>query len=144
VTTPFARANGAFVTSLRHHIHGHRRWAAALVALALLMKLLVPAGFMASASNGTIQIELCASSGPRTIVIAIPGLDHDKKSEAAKGDGPCTFSGHAAPSLGAADPILLAVAIAFIVATVFRTAPVGTPRRRAHLRPPLRGPPATV
>ena len=144
MTAAAAQANRRAVSSFRHHILANRRWAAALIALALLLKLVIPTGFMASASNGTLVIEVCASSGPRTIAITIAGLDHQKKSDAGKGDRPCTFAGHGAPLLAAADPIVLAIAIVFIMATVFRVVSRGVADRVAYLRPPLRGPPAAV
>lgn len=133
------------MTSLRHHILGRRRWAAALITLALLMKLLMPAGFMPSVSAGTITVELCTGTGPQTIVMAIPG-DHeqDKQDGHGKTESPCVFAGLGAPSLAAADPVLIAIAIAFIVATVFRLAAAPAVASFAHLRPPLRGPPATI
>jgi hypothetical protein len=130
------------VTALRHHILNHRRWAAALLALALLAKLLVPAGYMPNVSAGAVTIELCSGFGVEKIALAIPGTDHhQQQDEHGKGDSPCTFSGLIAPSLVGADPILLAVAIAFIIATVFRAAAIVHERRAAWLRPPLRGPP---
>ncbi len=109
------------------------------------MKLLVPAGFMPGTSAGTIMIELCTGAGPQTIAMALPATgDHDKQGDHGKGEMPCAFAGLSAPSLAAADPILIALAIAFIVATVFRSVPVVTAPGFAHLRPPLRGPPATI
>ena len=85
------------------------------------------------------------SLGPIVVIaITIAGLDHQKKSDAGKGDSPCTFAGHGAPLLAAADPIVLAIAIVFIMATVFRVVSRGVADRVAYLRPPLRGPPAAV
>jgi hypothetical protein len=132
------------VTRLRRHILLHRRWAAALIALALLMKLLVPAGFMPSVASGKITIELCSGFGVQKVEMALPGMaDHQPApADHGKADSPCTFSGLTAQALAAADPIILAVGLAFILATVFRKAAVVLPRLPGHLRPPLRGPPA--
>jgi hypothetical protein len=129
------------VKGLRHHILGHRRWAAALIALALLAKLIVPAGFMLDGSAGRITVELCTGFGVQKVEMALPGQpdQHDRQSKA---DSPCTFSALAAPALGGADPIQLAIAIAFVMAIGLRAVAIARPRSFAHLRPPLRGPPA--
>ena len=131
------------MTDLRRHILGHRRWVVALIALALLARLLVPAGVMPSVSGGIVTVELCSGYGVEKVTIAIPGLpdQHQQQGEHRKGDSPCTFSGLTAPSLGGADPLILAISIAFIVATAFRNAPIVHERRATWLRPPLRGPP---
>jgi hypothetical protein len=131
------------VARLRLHLFTHRRWAAALIALALLAKLVVPAGFMLNAGAGTITVELCSGTGVQKVEMVLPGqpAQHDQQNTA---DSPCTFAGLAAPALGGADPIQLAIAIAFIVAVDFLPVPVARPRDAAYLRPPLRGPPATA
>jgi hypothetical protein len=133
------------VTALRHHLLRHRLLTAWLVAVALLMKILVPAGYMASVSAGSITIELCSGYGPQKIFVAMPGMTHhpDQKGEHGKAEMPCAFSGLSAPSLTGADPLLLTVAIAFVILTVFRIAARPTlPGAPSYLRPPLRGPPA--
>ncbi len=124
---------------LRRHIFGHRRWAAVLIALALLTKLLVPAGFMLNSSAGSITVELCSGFGVQKIEMAIPG-----QPKPVKADSPCTFAGLGAPMLGGVDPILLAFAIAFIIAVGFLVVPLIRPRDAAYLRPPSRGPPVTA
>jgi len=45
-------------------------------------------------------------------------------------------------TLGAADVLLLALALAFIFALGIAPSRPAPPARAAHLRPPLRGPPA--
>lgn len=133
------------MTSLRHFFLRHRAFAVWLVAAALVMKVLMPAGFMASASQGAMTIELCSGYGPQTVTVAILGADErHAPAQHDKSDMPCAFSGLAATSLAAADPIILAIAIAFIIATAFRTAPIHVARAPARLRPPLRGPPLTA
>lgn len=127
------------VNGARHLILKHRRWAAALIALALFAKLLVPAGFMLNNTAGSITVELCSGFGVKTIEMAIPG--HPKP---VKADSPCTFAGLGAPMLGGVDPILLALAIAFIMAIGFLAVPAMRPRATVWLRPPLRGPPVTA
>jgi len=128
------------VTSLRHYLRAHRRIAALVVALALAVRILVPAGFMPAIDGGAITVTLCNGYGPATVTLAIPGKHHG-------GDGgqrtqqPCAFADLALPVLGGADPVQLAAAIAFILLAAFfavRAFPLARPRQ---LRPPLRGPP---
>lgn len=130
---------------LRHHLLRHRLLAAWLVAAALLMKVLVPAGYMASVSAGSITVEPCPGYHPPKMVVAMPGMTHhpDQKGQHGKAEMPCAFSGLSAPSLAGVDPLFLAVAIAFVVLTVFRIAArIVLPGTPSYLRPPLRGPPA--
>lgn len=108
------------------------------------MKVLVPAGYMPSVSAGSITIELCSGYGPQKMVAAMSGMTHhpEKKGEHGKAEIPCAFAALSAPSLAGADPLLLALAIAFIVATVFRIGRPTAVSTPAFLRPPLRGPPS--
>lgn len=122
--------------------------AAWIVAAALLMKLVVPAGFMPVFSGSSVTIEICTGVGPQTVTMpmAMPGMpDHGQgKSDHAAKDMPCGFGGLAFPALAAADPIALALALAFLIATVFRLVHRDVALAVAHLRPPLRGPPRTA
>jgi len=131
------------VNRLRCHILSRRRWAIGLVTLALLAKLLVPAGFMPLFGTGTIMVELCSGYGVEKVAIALPAGKARSlpDGEHGKADSPCTFSALSATSLAGADPIILAIAIGFILATVFRAVSLGFEQPAAHLRPPLRGPP---
>jgi len=134
-------AVGTIRTFLTHH-----HWlAAGLVAAALLLKVLIPAGFMPGMANGMMMVQLCTGQGAQTVMMEIPGKagDHDKGDD-KRAEIPCAFSGLSAPTLAAADPVLLAVAISFIIATAFRAFSRPDLRRRVYLRPPLRGPPATA
>ncbi|WCT72426.1 hypothetical protein PQ455_12345 [Sphingomonas naphthae] len=131
------------MTALRRLLLTHRALTATLIALALLMKLLVPTGFMPVASGGGITVEICTGFGAQKMVMAIPGTAHrGGKADHQKADMPCAFAGLATPALAAIDPLLLAVAILFVMAMVFRVPVAPVVRGAARLRPPLRGPPA--
>ena len=132
------------MTGLRQYLLHHRALAAWLVALALLMKVLVPTGYMLGTSAGSITVELCSGYGPMKMAMPMPGMAHHQgdKSDHGKAEQPCAFSGLSAPSLAAADPILLALALAFIIATAFRAPTPVRIQARAFLRPPTTGPPA--
>ncbi|MGI4732521.1 MAG: hypothetical protein ACRYFW_12355 [Janthinobacterium lividum] len=136
--------------SLRHHLLRHRWLACWIVAAALLMRIVVPAGYMPMASGGAIAIALCPGDGPVPAAMAMAGMtdphalgDHGR-GDHGKAGAPCDYSSLSAPSLGGADAILLALALAFVVAAALRRP---APRRLArlpYLRPPLRGPPAVA
>ncbi len=137
------------MTRLRALIRDHARLTLVLLALALAMKAVVPAGFMLSAGGERfLTVTICsdASGTPKQMQIALPagkgtGGDH---SEAADKGQPCAFSGLGHSAVGGADPLLLAAALAFIL--LIGLAPLHAPpaRELAFLRPPLRGPPASV
>lgn len=126
----------------------------AVIVAALLTRMVVPTGYMPMIENGHIVIALCAEQNPG--LSAMPDMadmphmhgmshatghsgapampDHDK-------NGACGFGGLSLASLAAIDPILLALSILLIVASVFRrpqTALVTAPR---FLWPPRTGPP---
>lgn len=130
---------------LRNLVLANRPFFCALLALALMMKIVMPAGFMPTVSNGQIVVSICSGTGPMTMVMTIPGLEHGKSEgdgHQGKAEPPCAFSGLSTPSLAAADPILLAAAILFVLA--LGMVPLALPASTAppYLRPPLRGPPA--
>ena len=133
--------------TLRLYLMLHRGWALWLVAAALLMKVAVPAGFMPAFVGGAIVVEPCSGFGvePTSMPgMAMPGAadHHGKGAPARSGDMPCGFAGHASAPMAGTDPVLLVIAIAFIVATLFRVPVTRSVRQASFLRPPLRGPPA--
>lgn len=126
-----------------------RHLAILLCAAALLMKLLVPAGYMVGGDRGRPTVELCSGVASRPMAATMPGMrgdapDHGGSRDHGKAEGPCAFSGLSAPTLGAADPVQVAALVAFILAAGLVPAVLPAPFRRAHLRPPLRGPPAAA
>ncbi|WP_326525456.1 DUF2946 family protein [Sphingomonas sp.] len=131
--------------SLRRLVLVNRPLACAIIALALMMKLVMPSGFMTTVVNGQIVVSVCSGTGPTTMVITIPDLEHQKPAgndHQGKVDQPCAFAGLSMPSLGAADPLLLAIATLFALALGMRATPASTATTPVYLRPPLRGPPA--
>lgn len=96
--------------------------AAWLLAFALLVRVLVPAGYMPMATGTGIAVMLCPGSAPlsKPLTAALTGdrhgahagnahADHHRPNEQqdypATGGTPCAFAGLTAPSLGGADPI---------------------------------------
>jgi hypothetical protein len=125
---------------LRRLILSRPRIAAALIALALAMKLVMPAGFMPVAGAGQLMVLVCTEFGPQRVAIDVPGAPA-KSDDATKADQPCAFAGLGLALLPGADPVQIAAALAFILALGF--AAVALPRLRPvrHSWPPLRGPP---
>ena len=126
-----------------------RYFAVLVCAATLLLKLLVPTGYMIGSEHGRITIELCSGVAPRAVTMAMPEMhgdmpDHGKSQDHGKADMPCAFAGLSAASLGAIDPIQLITLIVFVMAVGLSPAVLPAIIRRSHLRPPLRGPPALL
>ena len=134
------------MNALRRQIRRHFALAWVLIAAALLVKALVPAGYMTVVSGGTISVQICSGVAGKTMEIAVPGMlaKHGGQDHPGKAEMPCAFAGLAVPSLAAADAGLLVLAIAFILAVSWREPGATLAPRVPHLRPPLRGPPATA
>jgi hypothetical protein len=103
---------------------------------------------LAPAGDRFLTVTICsdATGIPKQMQIALPdkpgaGGNHD---EAADKGQPCTFSGLGHAMLGGADPIQLAAALAFILLIGIAPLPRLPARDFAFLRPPLRGPPASL
>lgn len=127
----------------RRLILDHPRIAAVLIALALAMKVAVPAGFMPVAVPGQLMVLVCTEFGPQHVAIDVPGMPA-KPDNGAKMDQPCAFAGLGLAWLPGADPELLAAALVFVLALGFAAVTTPLLARTPHLRPPLRGPPHTA
>lgn len=133
--------------TIRAFLLQHRAMAFAVVALALAMKALVPAGYMIGTQSKVLTILVCNETpnatheSARDIVVPVKG---DGAGKQARADGTCPFSGLGFAGLPGTDPIQLALALAFILATGFVAVKPAAPTRAQHLRPPLRGPPALI
>lgn len=140
------------MTSLRRLLLDHRALALWLAALALAVRLIVPAGFMVGSIDGRPVLQLCSGFGP---VAAAPaaahmpmahggghhGRDGHRESDHPATDMPCPYAGLAQAATTPVDPLLLVLAIAFVMALGVRATRWPALRDRAHLRPPMRGPP---
>lgn len=127
---------------LRDILLRNRGLAMALVALALAVRAMIPAGFMpASTATSSFTVLVCADAtglhAPVTIKVA-----KEQAPAQAKANEHCAFAGLGMAALGGADPVLLAAALAFLIALGF--GPVALPVLRRPLRvvPPPCGPPA--
>lgn len=137
----------------------------AIFALALAMKIIVPAGYMIVQGESGLTMIICpgvepVADGPAVSVSsgmhdmaamtkASAGISH-AGHEANGGDaqqkmnGPCAFTVLAHASLGGADPVQLALALVFIMALGFVAMVRPEVRQISFLRPPLRGPPLSI
>jgi Na+/H+-translocating membrane pyrophosphatase len=139
------------MTGWRHLLHRRRTLALALVLVALLARMLIPTGYMPVVQDGRFVMALCPGQGAMPMAhAAMAGMDHARAqahrpadhhgSEAMK-DGVCAFAGAALAATATVDQTLLALAILFIVATMFRRPqpPLAAPLR--YDWPPRTGPP---
>ena len=118
-----------------------------LCVATLLLKVLVPTGFMIDSDHGRLAITVCPGAEPSSVTMGMPGMqgdmpDHGKSKDHGKPEMPCAFSGLSAAALGAIDLIQLAALIAFVMAIGMVGVLLPLPLRAAYLRPHLRGPPA--
>ena len=130
-----------------------------MLACALVMKAIVPAGFMPMMTANGLEMVLCsgmAATGSADVTVKpmMPGMAHeilppqphgahDPAPAPAKSETPCAFTGLTAPTVGGADLMLLAIAVIAIVVAARLFRPIAPIAPLCHLRPPLRGPPAT-
>ncbi|MBC2663556.1 hypothetical protein H7F50_17590 [Novosphingobium flavum] len=135
---------------LRALLLRHRALTLLVLAAALCLKAVVPAGYMLDGNAGAITVRLCndasGSAAPQAITIPMKpdAGDHPDDPTGHKATPACPYAALTLATLGGADPVLLGLALAFIVLLGF--VPTVGPRtqRPTHLRPPLRAPPAHV
>ncbi|WP_374575406.1 hypothetical protein [Phenylobacterium sp.] len=122
-----------------------------LVALALLVRIVVPGGYMAAATaNGAPAIVICTGHGPLQVAVDAHGVTHNaplddnqpNKSDPSGDHHPCAFAGAATPL----EAPLLALAAAPAVAEAALVTLLPAHQRPglglAAPPPPTTGPPA--
>ncbi len=113
---------------------------AVVAALALLVRLLVPAGFMPQVAHGQVAIVACPGMAMATSV-------HHHTQDAPVHDGferPCAFAAVAAPATLLAIVLLLVLPLAAMVRQLVPLAAEAAPRLALRWRPPLRAPPTIL
>lgn len=132
----------------RRLILAHSHIAALICVAALMLRLLIPTGYMVSNDHGRIAITICSGIAGQqpSMMMDMPGMDHampgeGKSKEHGKAEMPCAFSALSAQVLGGADPVLLIAALVVVAAMALRASPRSFVPAAAYLRPPLRGPP---
>ena len=117
-----------------------------MVMAALCMKIVVPTGFMIGQNSTVLTVQLCTDGLGHAVTtkIAIPMKGEPGDSSGKQGKAECPFASLSMASMAVADPALLALALAFILALGFARPRTSHSKRVSYLRPPLRGPPALV
>lgn len=132
--------------NVRALIRDYRALAMLLLAMAMLVKVLVPTGYMAGDGQRLLSVQICLDGiNHKTIQIALPSEDTPSGHQpdtSGKADLPCAYTILSMGMTGGVDAPLLALAIAFILALGFAPAHPVLKDRSHHIRPPLRGPPA--
>ena len=147
--THAARSVNRETVRIVRHLLATRHLAVLVCVATLLLKLLVPTGYMLDSDGGRLVVVSCPSMVPHATSMDMPGMHgdgayHGKSGDHGKADTPCAFAGLSAAITGAVDPVQLAALIAFIVSVgLVLSAPPPRPSR-THLRPPLRGPPTCL
>jgi hypothetical protein len=113
-----------------------------VIALALLVRVAVPGGLMPANVGGILRLQICSGSLHQTVAVDI-GLHRKASGDPYSGDPPCPFSALSSPSLGGADPVLLALAVAFVFASALFFVLDLRPLAPVGLRPPARAPPGS-
>jgi hypothetical protein len=112
---------------------------ALLFAAALLLRLLVPAGFMPTSQGGRLAVTLCSGApAPH----AMRGMAHHEPAPTP--DGRCAFADLAMPVPGEAVAPALALPAPIVAALGERDERAPPPRAPPRLHPPARGPPLPV
>ncbi len=133
--------------SVRRFFLAHSHIAALICVAALMLRLLIPTGYMVSSVHSRIAITICSGvAGQQASMMMDIPMDHampgeGKSKEHGKAEMPCAFSALSAQVLKGADPVLLVAALAIVAALALRATPQTFVPTRAYLRPPLRGPP---
>lgn len=133
-----------FVSFLRTFFLRHRALALLLVAATLCLKALVPTGYMIGHQSKALTVLICSDGMDQAAAkqLSIPLRGEPGDGAAKQGKGDCPYGALSMASLAGADPGLLTLALAFILALGFAAAAPNLTRPIDHLRPPLRGPPA--
>lgn len=121
-------------------------YAMMLIMAAMVVRVVVPEGYMPTVSGKHIVIALCSGHGPVEASVTIPvkggGKGHADDSPAHHGnDTVCPFASLMLGATAAADPLQLALALLFIVRSVFRLARLPVASTCRNLWPPRTGPP---
>jgi hypothetical protein len=117
----------------------------ALLALALAVRVLVPAGWMPAEGQG-LAITICSGNGAETAWVDAEGKIHKHDpAQDSMADHPCAFAGMGAPMLGGdvlPPPLALPAPRDEIASLSLAPATIG--QGLAAPPPPATGPPATA
>lgn len=139
------------VHRVRTLIATNRSFTLLLLALALLLRFVVPSGFMPVFEHGRVAILLCPGTSPAMALMSGPTVSEPAAASKAghplghgqggKLEAACPYAGLAMPVAGGADPVQLATALLYILALGFAATALSFVGSAFRLRPPARGPP---
>jgi hypothetical protein len=137
------------VSRIRHFFLTHRALSLAIVTLALAIKALVPSGMMLEARGDLLlTVTICSGMGAvetKTISIERDSSPSDGDEQGSSADTSlCGFSSLGQAALGGTDPLVLAIALLFILALGFAPRYIITARAASFRWPPMRGPPLSA
>jgi len=115
-----------------------------LVIMALIMKVLVPGGFMPGFNNGTFAAEICAEWSGTGSIEQLADTHHksgDDDKEHTRVSHVCPYATLVMAAVSGADAALVVQTLTYILALGFMPVVAPVLQRAARLRPPLRGPP---
>ena len=121
--------------------HGWWGRGLALSLLALMIQILVPAGYMMADSPSGPALVICTGHGP---LRSAQDLGHPGKAPSSQPDAPCAFAGHAAAPIQPTAVVLAAVSIHALPAPAQRLWDLTPGRGLAAPPPPAVGPPLSV
>lgn len=116
------------------------RLLATLAVMALLVRLLVPAGFMPQVTHGQVAIVACPG-------MAMASAAHHHAPDTPAHDSferPCAFAAVAAPATLLAIVLLLVLPLATVVQRLLPPETPPAPHVALRWRPPLRAPPTIL
>lgn len=132
------------MVAARAIITRYRSLALLLAIMALCLKVVLPSGYMIGVHSRILTIQMCeegaGASLSRQIVLPMNGDADDRGTGRGKVD--CPYAVLSMASSAGVQLTLLAVASIFFLPPFLRPASQDAMPSRAHLRPPLRGPPA--
>lgn len=126
-------------------LQSHRGWALSILAAALLLRLIVPAGWMpGTAADGSMQIELCTGQGVVKAWVGHDGQIKDNVPSQSSIDQPCAFAGLSMAIAHIEPVVVMPAMLASVVPGILLSRSISIGRGLAAPPPPATGPPATL
>lgn len=91
------------------HLLTQRHLAVLICAATLLLKLLVPTGYMIDNDHGRMTVTICSGTAPPTMTTEMPGMhgnmpDHGESKDHGKAEIPCASQGSQPQCWGRSTP----------------------------------------
>jgi hypothetical protein len=124
----------------------HQSWVLIILALALSVRAVIPAGYMVASPSLKLTVQICAdgASGQTSVDIEVPLTKNKQKDNGGQQQesAPCAFSALSMASMTQDHSPLLIIMLAIILAAVVTSGAPFLRHQTLYLRPPLRGPPS--